>query len=97
MAKALTSTTAKVSITHDRISLTVKFVSGHVLKTAVNRYSDSFSVAAPVGAKTMSDVKPLWDFICKKAGDANHGVRFERLAKFFEGTTSIDDALVKAK
>ena len=96
MAKAITTTTAKVSITHDRVALTVKFPAGYVLKTAVNRYSDSFSVSAPASITNVPDVNPLWAFISKKVADENHGVRFERLAKFFESCPTIEDAVRKA-
>jgi len=97
MAKALTKTTAKVSITHDRISLTVKFLCGHVLKTAVNRYSDSFSLAAPIGAKSVGNGESLFKFINKALPGEKHGERFERLAKFFEAHTSIESAIAAAK
>lgn len=93
MAKALTATSAKVSITHDRVALTVKFPDGYVLKTAVNRSSDTFKVAAPVGATSMPNVNPLWKFINAKLKGETHGERFERLAKFFEATASIEHAL----
>ena len=94
MAKAITKTTAKVSLTHDRVALTVKFPCGHVLKTAVNRYSDSFKVTAPAHATSIPDCEPLWKFICSKpiAGET-HGARFDRLAKFFESTSSLKDAI----
>lgn len=95
MAKALTATSAKVSITHDRVALTVKFVDGHVLKTAVNRYSDTFKVAAPAGATSMPNTNSLWKFICKGEKGETHGVRFERLAKFFEGCKTLEEAIAK--
>ena len=94
--KALTATSAKVSISHDRVALTVKFLSGHVLKTAVNRYSDSFKVEAPVGAKSMPDCNKLFKFVCKAEKGELHGARFERLAKFFEAHSSLESACAAA-
>ena len=94
--KALTATTAKATVSHDRVSLVVKFLDGHVLKTAVNRYSDSFSVAAPAGATTIPDTRSLFKFICKFEKGETTGQKFERLAKFFESHTTLASAIAAA-
>jgi len=43
------------------------------------------------------NLKPLFAYVCKSLSpQETHGERFERLAKFFETTESIQDAVNKA-
>jgi len=96
MAKAITKTTVKMSITHNRVALTIKYVNGEVLKTATNRGSDTMSSQRPAGMAEVN-LKPLFAYVCKSLSpQETHGERFERLAKFFETTESIQDAVNKA-
>lgn len=101
MAKVITKTTAKVSTTHNRVAVVVKYPNGEVLKTASNRGSDSFSVNRPLGFNETFgklDIKSLFKFICQPINlNETHGDRFERLAKFFESTNSVQEAIDKAR
>lgn len=102
MAKAITKTEVKVSTTHNRVAIVVKFVNGEVFKTATNRGSDTLSLTRPNGFNeqfgkiTQAEMQKVFQFICKTAHEnENHGDRFARLAKFFEGTTSIKDIIAQ--
>ena len=102
MAKAITQTTAKISTTHNRVAIVVKYVNGEVFKTATNRGSDTVSLTRPAGFNeqfgkiTQAEMQKVFKFICKTAHEhETHGERFERLAKFFETTSSIKDMISK--
>lgn len=100
MAKAILKTTVKYSETHNRVALTIKYPNGEVLKTASNRGSDTMSCIRPAGFNDKFgkvDLNPIFKFVCKSlSSQETHGDRFARLAKFFETTESIQDAINKA-
>ena len=100
MAKAITKTTTKISTTHNRVAIVVKYPNGEIFKTASNRGSDTMSVARPTHMTDKLDMNPVFKFVMKSISPQETvGERFERLEKFFENTNSIQHMIdmVKAK
>lgn len=98
MAKVITKTTVKMSSTNNRVALTINYPNGEVLKAAVNRGSDTMNATRPNGFNEQFgklDLKILFKYTAYRASNESPIMQMERLAKFFETTTSIQDAINK--
>ena len=98
MAKAPLKTTVKMSASNNRVALTIKYPNGEVLKCAANRGSDTMSSTRPAGFDEKFgklNLRPLLQYTSKSASHESPIMQMERIGKFFETTTSIQDALNK--
>lgn len=99
MPKPITAATVKTSFTHDRLALTIKYVNGEVLKISSTRCAERLKTERPVGSQPLAanTLRNILSFVEKHASPTEtNGQRYERLAKFFEGTKSIADAAALA-
>lgn len=98
MAKSTKSTNVKLSVTHDRLSLIVKYTNGETFKMSRSRSGEKCSCNIPVGLERANSYEPMFKFVNKfKTENETLGEKFERLSNFFKDTTSLNDALCKLK
>ena len=94
-AKVITQTVVKVSITNNRVALTVKYPNGEVLKTSYTPSGYRINSEVPYNLPGVS-LKTIFALVTKENPKESPANLFERLGKFFETTTSIQDATNKA-
>lgn len=95
MAKQITSTIAKLTESHDRLTLTFKFPNQEQLRINSSRYRSSLSTKCPAGqvkSFTQADLKRILDAAHKFVEGENNGQRLERIKATIEKANSIGQA-----
>ena len=95
--KATKQTDVKLSVTNNRVALTVKYPNGEVLKVSATPSATRVNIERPaeLGKPTFT-LKSLSAMVSKETADSP-AAQFEKFKLFFEATSSIEDAINKAK
>ena len=93
--KIIAKTQVKLTVTNNRVALTIKYPNGEILKTAYTPSRNTMNCERPAGMPAVS-MKPIFALVTQEKPKESPASQFERLAKFFETTTSIQDAADKS-
>jgi hypothetical protein len=92
MAKAITKTTVKMTSSNTRVALVIKYVNGEILKVSSSMSAGRMSCERPNGMPPVV-LKTLFAVVGEESKTESPMAQFERFAKVFETTTSIQDAI----
>jgi len=96
MPKAILKTTVKLTSTNNRVALTIKYVNGEVLKLSSSMSAGRMSCTRPAGFTEKFgplNLKKLFAVTGEESKTESPMGQFERFAKYFETTTSIQDSI----
>lgn len=96
MAKAILKTTVKMTSSNTRVALAIKYVNGETLKISSSISRASLSCDRPDGFDEKFgklDLAALFKVVGATSGKESPMTQFERFARYFETTTSIQDSI----
>lgn len=83
-------TTAKLSVTHDRLTLAVRFANGDVLRIRITRSGERFTVSGPLTGSPTSDARLRAVAAgLKPRGGENNQQRLERVGRVAAGCADL--------
>jgi hypothetical protein len=94
-SKVITKTEAKLSITNNRVALTVKYTNGQILKMSSTPRGVRMNSEQPASMERGFNLKPLFAMVTTENPKESPADQFTRLQKFFAVTESIQDATAK--